>query len=251
MTAELFDLTGEVAVVTGGGRGIGEGIARTFAGAGAAVVVAARRQAEIERVAKEIEAEGGVALAVVCDVTDADALDALAAATIARFGRVSIWVNNAGGSPVRAPLCELDRATWDQTIALNLTAVWSGCVTAARVIEEGCIINVSSLAGFGPVPGSGHYAAAKAGVHSLTQTLARELAPRIRVNCIAPGSVPTEIMMQALDLSDADLERYRQRSRIPLERLGTPQDIGATALYLAAPAAAWITGQILTVSGGQ
>ena len=88
-------------------------------------------------------------------------------------------------------------------------------------------------------------------MHSLTQTLARELAPRIRVNCIAPGSVPTEIMMQALDLSDADLERYRQRSRIPLERLGTPQDIGATALYLAAPAAAWITGQILTVSGGQ
>jgi NAD(P)-dependent dehydrogenase (short-subunit alcohol dehydrogenase family) len=152
---------------------------------------------------------------------------------------------------VRSSLVELDRGIWDQTMALNLTAVWHGCTTAARAMEHGSIINVSSLAGFGPVPGSGHYAAAKAAVHSLTQTLARELAPRIRVNAIAPGSVPTEVMMEALGLADADLERYRERSRIPLERLGTPTDIGAAALYLAAPAASWVTGQILVVSGGQ
>jgi NAD(P)-dependent dehydrogenase (short-subunit alcohol dehydrogenase family) len=100
------------------------------------------------------------------------------------------------------------------------------------------------------VPGSGHYAAAKAAVHSLTQTLARELAPRIRVNAIAPGQVPTEVMMEALDLGDDDLEKFRTRSRIPLERFGTPEDIGAAALYLASPAAAWVTGQILVVSGG-
>ncbi len=250
-TAKLFDLTGQVAVVTGAGRGIGEGIARTFAGAGAAVVVAARRSHEIERVATEIEADGGAALAVPTDVTDPEALTHLAETTRERFGRCSIWVNNAGGSPVRSPLLELERETWDQTIALNLTAVWEASVIAARAMETGAIINVSSLAGFGPVPGSGHYAAAKAAVHSLTQTLARELAPRIRVNAIAPGSVPTEVMMEALQLERDDLEKFRSRSRIPLERLGTPEDIGATALYLASPAAAWVTGQILIVSGGQ
>jgi NAD(P)-dependent dehydrogenase (short-subunit alcohol dehydrogenase family) len=249
-TRALFDLGGEVAVVTGAGRGIGEGIARTFAGAGASVVVAARRSHEVERVAAEIAAEGGAALAVPTDVTDPAALAHLAEATKERFGRCSIWVNNAGGSPVRSPLRELERDVWDQTIALNLTAVWEAAVVAAGAMETGTIINVSSLAGFGPVPGSGHYAAAKAAVHSLTQTLARELAPHIRVNAIAPGQVPTEVMMEALDLEDADLERFRTRSRIPLERFGTPEDIGAAALYLASPAAAWVTGQILVVSGG-
>ena len=249
-TRALFDLSGEVAVVTGAGRGIGEGIARTFAGAGASVVVAARRSHEVERVAAEIAADGGAALAVPTDVTDPAALAYLAEATKERFGRCSIWVNNAGGSPVRSPLRELERAVWDQTIALNLTAVWEAAVVAAGAMETGSIINVSSLAGFGPVPGSGHYAAAKAAVHSLTQTLARELAPDIRVNAIAPGQVPTEVMMEALDLGDADLEQFRTRSRIPLERFGTPEDIGAAALYLASPAAAWVTGQILVVSGG-
>lgn len=250
-TAALFDLSGEVAVVTGAGRGIGEGIARTFADAGAAVVVAARRANEVERVAADIEAAGGSALAVPTDVTDPRALAHLADATRERFGRVSIWVNNAGGSPVRSPLLDLGREDWDQTIALNLTAVWEASTVAARAMDTGVIINVSSLAGFGPVPGSGHYAAAKAAVHSLTQTLARELAPRIRVNAIAPGSVPTEVMMEALGLDEGDLEQYRSRSRIPLERLGTPDDIGATALYLVAPASSWVTGQILVVSGGQ
>jgi NAD(P)-dependent dehydrogenase (short-subunit alcohol dehydrogenase family) len=249
-TRALFDLSGEVAVVTGAGRGIGEGIARTFAGAGASVVVAARRSHEVERVASEIEADGGAALAVPTDVTDPAALAHLAEATKERFGHCSIWVNNAGGSPVRSPLLELERDVWDQTIALNLTAVWEAAVVAAGAMETGTIINVSSLAGFGPVPGSGHYAAAKAAVHSLTQTLARELAPNIRVNAIAPGMVPTEVMMEALDLGDDGLEQFRTRARIPLERFGTPDDIGAAALYLASPGGAWVTGQILVVSGG-
>lgn len=248
--AARFDLSGEVAVVTGAGRGIGEGIARTFASAGAAVVVAARRAHEVDRVAAAIEADGGAALAVPTDVTDPAALAALADATIDRFGSCSIWVNNAGGSPVRSPLTDLEHSVWDQTMALNLTAVWEATVVAARIIETGSIINISSLAGFGPVPGSGHYAAAKAAVQSLTQTFARELAPRIRVNAIAPGSVPTEVMMEALSLADDDLERFEQRSRIPMGRLGTPDDIGAAALYLASPAASWVTGQIHVVSGG-
>ncbi len=130
---ELFDLTGEVAVVTGGGRGIGEGIAVAFAEAGASVVVAARRTEEIEGVAASIVAAGGQAIAVTTDVTDDAAVDALAQAAIAEFGKLTIWVNNAGGSPLKVPATELPREEWDRTLALNVTAVYVGCLTAKRV----------------------------------------------------------------------------------------------------------------------
>ena len=155
--SELFTLAGDVAVITGGGRGIGEGIARTLAGAGAKVVVAARRADEIEAVAARIRADGGDAIAVVTDVTDDEAVDALARAAVEAFGRLSIWVNNAGGSPARLPMTELSRQQWDDCISLNLTAVWVGIVAAARHMDTGSIINISSGAGSGPVPGSGHY----------------------------------------------------------------------------------------------
>jgi NAD(P)-dependent dehydrogenase (short-subunit alcohol dehydrogenase family) len=247
----LYDLTGDVAVVTGGGRGIGEGIARTLAAAGAAVVVAARRADEIARVAGEIRAAGGRALAVPTDVTDRAAIETLANAAVTEFGRLDVWVNNAGGSPVARRLVNLDRETWEATITLNLTAVWECIVVAeSRMEDGGRIINVSSRAADGPTPGSGHYAAAKAGVNSLTQTFAAELGPRIRVNGLSPGAVPTEIMMTALRLEEGDLERLRERLRIPMGRLGTPDDLGAAALFLASPASSWITGHILTVSGG-
>jgi NAD(P)-dependent dehydrogenase (short-subunit alcohol dehydrogenase family) len=117
-------------------------------------------------------------------------------------------------------------------------------------MDEGCVINISSKAAWGPVPGSGHYAAAKAGVNSLTETFARELAPAIRVNGIAPGAVPTEIMMKALRLGEEDLSDLKENLGIPLGRLGTPLDLGAAALFLASPASSWITGQTLIVTGG-
>ena len=120
----LFDLSSDVAVVTGAGRGIGEGIARTLAGAGAAVVCAARRGAEIERVAAAIRDDGGRALAIPTDVTDDAAVEALAKGAIDAFGGLDIWVNNAGGSPIQAPLLELPREEWDATLSLNLTAIW-------------------------------------------------------------------------------------------------------------------------------
>jgi NAD(P)-dependent dehydrogenase (short-subunit alcohol dehydrogenase family) len=154
---ELFSLAGEVAVVTGGGRGLGEGIARTLAGAGAKVVVAARRTEEVEAVAAQIRADGGEAFAMTTDVTDDNAVDALARAAVLQYGSLSIWVNNAGGSPVRAPMTELTRQAWDDCFALNTTAVWIGIVTAAKYMTTGCIINISSGAGTGPVPGSAHY----------------------------------------------------------------------------------------------
>jgi NAD(P)-dependent dehydrogenase (short-subunit alcohol dehydrogenase family) len=236
-------------LITGGGRGIGEGIANVFADAGAAVVVAARRADDLDRVAAAIRDRGGRALAVPTDVTDGDAVTTLAESAVAEFGTLTCWVNNAGGSPVRTPLRTLQREQWNTSVELNLTSVWVGCVVAADHMETGSIINISSRAGFVGVPGSGHYAAAKAAVNSLTQTFSLELAPQIRVNGIAPGAVPTEIMMRALDLDDASVEALADN--IPLGRLGTPNDMGATALYLATEAGSWMTGQTLIVSGGR
>ena len=205
---EAFDLTGRVAVVTGGGQGIGEGIAKNLAKAGASVVVAARHADRIARVADDIIAAGGQALAVTTDVTDRAALVALAEAAVDTFGGLHVWVNNAGGSTIRTPLKELSEDDWDACLRLNLTSVWSASIIAAeRMTDGGSIINISSPAGDRGVPGSGHYAAAKAGVNSLTKTLSLELAPSVRVNGISPGYVPTEVMMIALDTDEAQLEQ--------------------------------------------
>ena len=247
---ELFDMSGQVAVVTGAGRGIGEGIAVSLAEAGAAVVVAARRTEEIGRVANDIRSAGGKALAVTTDVTDDQAVDSLAQAAVNEFGSLDTWVNNAGGSPLRMKLKRLPREEWDNTIALNLTAVYIGCVTAARYMETGSIINISSGAGSGPVPGSAHYGAAKAGVNSLTLSLSLEMAPNIRVNAIAPGVIPTEIMLTALGKTEDDADDLVKEWGIALGKVGTPQDIGAACVYLASDAAKWLTGDILHVGGG-
>ena len=246
-----FDLTGDVAVVTGAGRGIGEGIAMSLSDAGAAVVCAARRADEVERVAAAIRAGGGRAIAVATDVTDDDAVEALAQAAVSEFGHLDIWVNNAGGSPVQAPLVDLDPNEWDATIRLNLTAVWVCTKVAAKHMRDGGrVVNISSRAAVTTMPGSGHYAAAKAAVNSLTQTFAKELGPRVRVNCIMPGAVPTEIMMTALSLTDADLPHLEKRLRLPMGRLGTPDDIGSAVLYFVSPASSWVTGQIIAIDGG-
>jgi NAD(P)-dependent dehydrogenase (short-subunit alcohol dehydrogenase family) len=249
--ADLYALNDEVAVVTGAGRGIGEGIARMLAAAGAAVVLAARRTHEIESVAESIRVAGGRALAVPTDVTDDASVEALAEAAVDAFGRLDVWVNNAGGSPIQSPLTELPREEWDATLRLNLTAVWTCSVVASRHLADGGrILNISSKAGVDPVVGSGHYSAAKAGVNSLTKSFARELGPRVRVNGIMPGPVPTEIMMQALRLEETDLPRLEKRLRLPSGRLGTPDDIALAALFLVSRASEWITGEVLSVAGG-
>jgi len=248
----LFDLSEDVAVVTGAGRGIGEGIARALAGAGAAVVCAARRADEIERVAAAIRDEGGRAAAIATDVTDDAAVETLAKGAVEAFGGLDIWVNNAGGSPIQSPLTELPREEWDATLRLNLTAIWACTNTAARHMRDGGrILNISSRAAEMVVAGSGHYSAAKAGVNMLTATYAQELGPRIRVNGIMPGAVPTEIMMKALRLESDQLPALQKALRLPAGRLGTPEDLGAAALYLCSPASAWVTGQTINVSGGQ
>ncbi len=246
--ADSFDLTGQVGVITGGGTGIGEGIAKAYAAAGAKVVVAARRAEPIERVAAEINEAGGEAIAVRTDVTDRAQLEALADAAVERFGSLSIWCNNAGGSPHRTPLTDLGRDGWDQCFDLNVSALWEASTIAADRMDQGSILNISSGAAHRGVPGSGHYAAAKAAVNSLTKTFALELAPRVRVNCICPGWIETDIMMTAMSFTQEDLPKVAKR--IPMQKMGEPSDVGMAALYFAAPAAAWVTGQIIDISGG-
>jgi NAD(P)-dependent dehydrogenase (short-subunit alcohol dehydrogenase family) len=251
MSSDLFDLSGEVAVVTGAGRGIGEGIAKLLADYGASVVCAARRTSEIERVAGEIVAANGKAIACTSDVTKADDLSKLAQSAIDEFGQLDMWVNNAGGSAVQAPLLQLDREEWDRTLSLNLTAVWEACRVAANFMDgKGRILNISSIAAEDVIEGSGHYASAKAGVNMLTRTFSKELGPGIRVNAIMPGFVPTEIMMTALNLTNEQLPNIEKSLKLPSGRLGTPKDLGAAALYLLAPASEWVTGQVIRISGG-
>ncbi|MCC5871199.1 MAG: glucose 1-dehydrogenase [Gammaproteobacteria bacterium] len=245
-----FDMHDQVAVITGGGRGLGEGMAHCFARAGAAVVLAARRQAEIDQVAADVRAAGGRAIAVATDVTDAAAVERLAEAAEKEFGAITTWMNNAGGSPVITPLTQLDPKEWQACVDLNFTSVFTCSVVAARHMESGCIINTSSLASYRGAPGSGHYGACKAAVNSLTMTLSLELAPKIRVNGISPGYVPTEIMMKALKLTDEDLPKLPSQLGIPLGRLGTPEDIGNLCVYLASPAGSWVTGQTIVIAGG-
>lgn len=245
-----FRLDGDVAVVTGAGRGIGEGIARVLAGAGAAVVCAARRAAEIEKVANDINASGGRAIAVATDVTQPQALDALADQAVRTFGRLDIWVNNAGGSPIQKPMIELPVEEWDATIALNLSAIFHSVRAAMRHMEQGGrIVNISSIAAEDVFQGSGHYSAAKAGVNMLTRTLAHELGPKVRVNAVLPGFVPTEVMMAAMNIGHNELPDLEKMLKLPAGRLGTPEDLGAAVLYLCSPAAQWVTGQCIRVAG--
>lgn len=248
----LFDITGDVAVVTGAGTGIGRGIAEALANAGASVVCAARRENEIEETAALInQAHGsGRAIAVRTDVASAADMEALAKAAVDRFGRLDIWVNNAGGSPVSRPLVDLPEEEWHRALAVNLTSVFYGVRAAMKHMGDGNrILNTSSLAGQDPFPGSGHYSAAKAGVSMLTKTLAHELGPKTRINTILPGFVPTETVKIALNMADDDFPALEQQLNLPAGRLGTPEDIGAAALYFCSPASAWVTGQCFRVAG--
>jgi len=234
-------------VITGSGRGIGEGIARALADAGAAVVLAARTTHEIECVAASIRHGGGRAIAVPTDVTDTFALGSLATAAVDEFGDLDIWVNNAGGVEVGKPLAQLKRKEWDEVIDLNFTAVWNGSMAAAEQMRWGSIINISSMAAFSAVPGQGHYAACKAAVISLTRTMAVELAPDIRVNAIAPGLIPTNLLFHAVDVGGLDMDELA--AGVPLG-LGSPADVGSAAVYLSSAAAKWVTGQTIQVAGG-
>ncbi len=252
---DLFKLDGKTAVVTGAGKGIGRGISLALAEAGANVVVASRSKADLDSLAADIEAIGRKAVVCPTDVTDQAQLDALAAAAKDAFGSIDVWVNNAGGIPDATPrfLTRTEPDHWDQQMDLNLKAVWSGCVTAAKAIgkNEGTIINISSRASFGPQFMNGPYGASKAAVNSLTATFALELAPHIRINAVAPGPIPTQNFVECMGTDTKEKEeKLKEQIGIPLKRYGTEEDIGAAVVYLASPASSWITGQVIYVTGG-
>ncbi len=251
---EAFRLDGQVAVVTGGGKGIGRGIALCLAEAGADVAVASRNMDDLKEVVGQIEERGRKGLAVPTDVTVSGQVESLGEQVNAFLGTPTIWVNNAGGLPDATPnyLTRTPEQSWDAQVDLNLKAVWTGAVAAAALMAEagGVIINISSRTAFGPQKKNGPYAASKAATNSLTETLSVELAPNIRVNAVAPGPVPTQNFFESTGTNDDMVSALEKNMNIPLQRLGTVEDIGAAVVFMASPAASWITGQCLYVAGG-
>jgi 7-alpha-hydroxysteroid dehydrogenase len=250
---DRFRLDGKVAVVTGGGRGIGRGIALAFAECGADVAVLARRQEDVDAVAGEIRDLGRRAVALSGDVMDFDLIPEVLDRVIGELGRLDIMVNNAGGNLDRKmhPLPKIALDKWDEQIDLNMkTKFWGAQQAALRMKDSGRIINIVSMAAHRASPGFGAYSTANLGVISMTRTLAVELAPKqITVNCIAPGIIVTDMYKETLRVSQKDAEKGAAK-QTPLGRGGTPEDVAAAAVFFASPAAEWTTGQFIDVAGG-
>lgn len=246
---DRFRLDGQVAVVTAAGRGIGAEIAVAFAQAGADVVIGSRTRADLEAVQKRVESAGQSAEVVVGDLSQREGMEQLVAGAMDRFGRLDCVVNNAGGSMPSAFLDttaeSFDQAlSWNVTTAFNLTQL---AVPHMLTGDGGSVINISSSAGRYASRGFVAYGTAKAALIELTRRLATDLAPRVRVNTIAPGAIETDALRSVLT-------DYRVRASMeaatPMRRIGTPADIAAGAVYLASPASAYVTGELLGIDGG-
>jgi len=250
---DLFRLDGRAAVVTGSGRGIGRGIAIALAEAGADVVVTSRREDDVAEVADQVRARGSRALEFPGDLKDPAIRVGLADAALAEFGRLDVWVNNAGGTDDAhvKPMIEVTDDELRDMLELNLIAAAACSREAAlRMGDGGSIINVSSGAGMRAAPNTAAYGASKAALLSLTQTMAAELAPRgIRVNAISPGMVPTDSFYRVLQFTEDDLAALART--VPLGRMGTAEDMAAGVLYFASPASGWVTGQNILIGGGR
>jgi len=242
---EPLDLSGRVVIVTGGSRGVGRGIASRFLEAGARVVICGRKQPE-----SVPEHAGQGALFVEADVREVDQIDRVVSFTNERCGRLDVLVNNAGGSPAAEAATASPRFS-EAIVRLNLIAPLHFSQRANAVMQDqadgGCIVNVASVSGTRPSPGTAAYGAAKAGLLSLTQTLAVEWAPKVRVNAVTAGMIRTELAH--LHYGD-EAAQARVAASVPLGRLGEPRDVADACLFLASPLARYVTGASLLLHGG-
>lgn len=245
---KAFRLDDQVAVITGAGAGIGRAIATTFAGAGAAVVVSDRDRDAAETVAEEIRTAGGNATGVACDVTREADLEQLVETAFTEYGRLTVLVSNAGGGgprPFDMPMADFRRA-----FVLNVFSLFRLAQLAAPAMQAaggGTVLAISSMAGDNKNERMASYGSSKAAVNHLVRNIAFDLGPdNVRVNAIAPGATRTAALQSVLN----DQVEKQMLAHTPIKRLGEPADIANAALFLCAPAASWISGQVLTVSGG-
>lgn len=245
---QMFSLEGQVAIVTGAGKGIGRACALALAQAGADVALAARTQSDLDAVAAEIRALGRRAITVAGDVSDEAALDTLVARTVAELGKVSILINNAGGAGPNSPQ-KMGGADFSAVLAWNVTPAYLLIQKTAKAMREaggGAVVNISSVAARYAQKNFSAYGAAKAALNQLTRNLAQDYAPHLRINAIEPGTIMTDALAPFLTPE----RQERMVASTPMARLGQTQDIAAAALFLVSPASAWITGKILGVDGG-
>jgi len=242
----MFDLSGKIAVVTGGSRGLGREMVLAFARAGADVMIASRKLEACETVAKEVDKLGRRALPFAAHVGKWSDNDKLAEAAYVHFGRVDILVNNAGMSPLAPSLVETSEDLFDKVIAVNFKGPFRlSSIIGERMMkgDGGVIINLSSTASFRPEPHTVPYSGAKAAINAMTVALAKAFGPKVRVNCIAPGPFLT-------DVSGAWRDNEAAKKALGLKRFGNPNEIVGAALYLASDASSYTTGTVIRVDGG-
>lgn len=248
-------LANKVAIVTGGGSGFGEGIAKRFAAEGAAVAVADLNLSAAERVASEIKATGGKAIAVAVDVSQAGPMQAMVATTVKAFGGLDIVINNAGMPQRNAPLLNTDEATFDKIFAVNVKSIYLSAMHAVPEMRKrgrGVFINIASTAGVRPRPGLVWYNGSKGAVITITRAMAVELAPeQIRVNALNPVAGLTPMLKEFMGGEETEEMKAKFVSTIPIGRFSTPRDIANAALYLASDEADFITGVCMEVDGGR
>jgi NAD(P)-dependent dehydrogenase (short-subunit alcohol dehydrogenase family) len=247
-------LSGKVAFITGGGTGIGRACALAFAREGGQVALAGRRPEPLAAVAAEIAATGGEALALACDVTGRASVESALAQAEKRFGKLNVIVNNAGAVVV-ATVENTSDQDWDRVMATNLTGTFFVSRAALPILRRaggGAIVNIGSVLGIVARRDRAAYCAAKAGVSGLTRAMALDhAAEKIRVNCICPTIVETELGMQSIAMKpDAQAERARRIAEIPIGRMGAPEDVAMMAVYLASDEASWLTGVSFPLDGG-
>jgi NAD(P)-dependent dehydrogenase (short-subunit alcohol dehydrogenase family) len=245
---DRFDLTGRVALVTGGTRGLGRSIIRTLAQAGADLVVSSRKQDACDEAAREVRSLGRRALPHVCHIGHWNEIDALVEAAYAEFGRVDVLVNNAGIAPTYPDPQSVSEELWDKVLAVNLKGPFRLTALVGERMQAGdggSVVNITSIGGVRPTHDILPYAAAKAGLNALTLGFADALGPKVRVNAVMPGPFLTDISR------NWDHEAFADRAKtFPLRRAGTPDELAAAVLYFASDASSFTTGAVLAVDGG-